>query len=48
MPEMDFGDLSNYEEIVGGRNSYGVKLANLFSMEFAIETIDSHLERKYK
>jgi DNA topoisomerase-2 len=29
MPEMVFGDLSNYEEIAGMRNSYGVNLANL-------------------
>jgi DNA topoisomerase-2 len=28
-PEVVFGDLSNYEEIAGMRNSYGVKLANL-------------------
>ncbi|CAL5084941.1 unnamed protein product [Urochloa decumbens] len=41
-PEMIFGHLSNYEEITG------VKLANLFSTEFIIETVDSHLEKKYK
>jgi hypothetical protein len=29
MPEMVFGDLTNYEEIADERNSYGVKLANL-------------------
>nr|CAB3496077.1 unnamed protein product [Digitaria exilis] len=49
MPEMIFGDLSSYEEeIAGGRNSCGVKLANLFSTEFVIETVDSRLEKKYK
>ena len=48
MPEMIFGDLSNCEDIAGGRNSYGVKLANLFSTEFIIETVDSRLQKKYK
>jgi DNA topoisomerase-2 len=48
MPEMIFGDLSNCEEIAGGRNSYGVKLANLFSTEFIIEIADSRREKKYK
>lgn len=42
MPEMIFGHLSNYEEITG------VKLANLFSTELFIETVDSRLEKKYK
>lgn len=42
VPEMIFGHLSNYEEITG------VKLANLFSTEFIIETVDSRLEKKYK
>ncbi|KAF8720038.1 hypothetical protein HU200_024810 [Digitaria exilis] len=42
VPEMIFGDLSNYQEITG------VKLANLFSTEFVIETVDRSLERKYK
>ena len=45
---MIFGDLSNCEDIAGGRNSYGVKLANLFSTEFIIETVDSRLQKKYK
>ncbi|CAN6245357.1 unnamed protein product [Urochloa humidicola] len=48
MPEIVFGNLNNYEEIAGGRNSYGVKLANLFSTEFIIETVDSRLQKKYK
>ncbi|KAG2534318.1 DNA topoisomerase 2-like [Panicum virgatum] len=43
MSEMISGDLSNCEDIAGGRNSYGVKLANLFSTEFIIETVDSRL-----
>ncbi|XP_072147707.1 DNA topoisomerase 2-like isoform X1 [Setaria viridis] len=42
VPEMIFGHLSNYEEITG------VKLANLFSTELFIETVDSRLEKKYK
>ncbi|KAF8683852.1 hypothetical protein HU200_044791 [Digitaria exilis] len=48
MPEMIFGNLSSCEEIAGGRNSYGVKLTNLFSTEFVIETVDCRLEKKYK
>ena len=45
---MIFGDLSNCEDIAGGRNSYGVKLANLFSTEFIIEIVDIRVEKKYK
>ena len=48
MPEMIFGDLSNCEDIAGGRNSYGVKLANIFSTEFIIEIVDIRVEKKYK
>jgi DNA topoisomerase-2 len=47
IPEMVFSDLSNCEEIAGGRNSYAVKLANLFSTEFIIQTVDSHVEKEY-
>jgi DNA topoisomerase-2 len=43
VPEMIFGNLSNCDEEI-----IGVKLANLFSIEFIIETVDSRLERKYK
>lgn len=47
VPELVFGHLltsSNYddaeERIVGGRNGYGAKLANVFSKEFRIEVAD--------
>jgi DNA topoisomerase-2 len=51
--EMVFGHLSNchpnVEEVsAGGRSSYGVKLANIFSTEFVIEIADRRRERKYK
>ncbi|CAN6286583.1 unnamed protein product [Urochloa humidicola] len=48
MPEVVFGDLSNYEEVAGGSSSYGVRLANLFSTEFVIEIVDGRLGKKYK
>ncbi|WVZ97888.1 hypothetical protein U9M48_043391 [Paspalum notatum var. saurae] len=59
LPEMTFSHLSSHEEIsgwlsncyeeqTGRRNSYGVKLANLFSTEFAVETVDSRREKKFK
>lgn len=36
-------------QIVGGRNGYGAKLANIFSTEFAVETCDgARSGRKYK
>jgi DNA gyrase/topoisomerase IV subunit B len=35
-------------QIVGGRNGYGAKLANIFSTEFVIETCDGQRCRKYK
>jgi len=28
------------EQVTGGRNGYGAKLANIFSTEFTIETCD--------
>jgi DNA topoisomerase-2 len=47
VPELVFGHLltsSNYddsvERVVGGRNGYGAKLANVFSKEFRIEVAD--------
>mmetsp|Transcript_76281 Transcript_76281/g.220326 ORF Transcript_76281/g.220326 Transcript_76281/m.220326 type:complete len:1247 (+) Transcript_76281:84-3824(+) len=47
VPEMVFGHLltsDNYNDadgkVVGGRNGYGAKLANVFSTEFIIETAD--------
>lgn len=47
VPELVFGHLltsDNYNDadskVVGGRNGYGAKLANVFSLEFVIETAD--------
>eukprot|EP00434_Breviolum_minutum_P040391 symbB.v1.2.035890.t1/scaffold4941.1/size32609/5 len=47
VPEMVFGHLltsDNYDDtackVVGGRNGYGAKLANVFSTEFNVETCD--------
>merc|ERR1719386_32264 len=47
VPEMVFGHLltsDNYNDgdckVVGGRNGYGAKLTNIFSLEFNIETAD--------
>jgi len=55
VPELIFGNLltsSNYNDAekktVGGRNGYGAKLANIFSTEFTVETVDSSLRLKYK
>jgi DNA topoisomerase-2 len=55
-PEMIFGYLlssSNYkddthERIVGGMNGYGAKLANIFSTEFTVETVDAVRQKRYK
>lgn len=51
---MIFGHLltsSNYDDnekkVVGGRNGYGAKLANIFSSEFTIETADKNTQQKY-
>lgn len=55
VPELIFGHLltsSNYDDgekkVVGGRNGYGAKLANIFSTEFVVETADSERSKKYK
>ncbi|KAL6650886.1 hypothetical protein ACP70R_009811 [Stipagrostis hirtigluma subsp. patula] len=58
LPELFFGcllDHSNHadagadaENTTGGRKDYGVKLTNIFSTEFVIETADGHRQRKYK
>lgn len=52
VPELIFGELltsTNYdkseEKLIGGKFGYGVKLANIFSKEFNIETVD-HYRRK--
>jgi len=54
VPQMVFGELlsgDNYDDeedrIVGGRNGYGAKLANIFSTSFCIETVDSKSGKKY-
>ena len=48
VPEMVFGHLltsDNYDDtekkVVGGRNGYGAKLANIFSTKFEVECSDS-------
>ncbi|CDF38122.1 unnamed protein product [Chondrus crispus] len=55
VPELIFGNLltsSNYDDdekkVVGGRNGFGAKLANIFSNEFTVETADAQRGKKYK
>ena len=55
IPEMIFGHLltsSNYDDdqkkLTGGRNGYGAKLANIYSLEFVVETADRNTLKKYK
>lgn len=55
VPELIFGHLltsSNYNDdqkkVVGGRNGFGAKLANIFSSEFTIETADMKNGKKFK
>lgn len=55
VPELIFGHLltsSNYDDnekkVVGGRNGFGAKLANIFSTEFIIETADANNGKKFK
>ncbi len=54
IPEMIFGHLltsGNYDKdekkIVGGKNGYGAKLANIFSKKFTLETVDAITGKKY-
>ena len=54
VPELIFGHLltsGNYnkeeEKIVGGKNGYGAKLANIFSKKFVVETRDTKSGQKY-
>mmetsp|Transcript_13029 Transcript_13029/g.51642 ORF Transcript_13029/g.51642 Transcript_13029/m.51642 type:complete len:601 (+) Transcript_13029:188-1990(+) len=54
VPELIFGHLltsSNYNDnekkVVGGRNGYGAKLANIFSSEFIVETADQGSNKRY-
>jgi DNA topoisomerase II len=55
VPELIFGHLltsGNYnkeeEKIVGGKNGYGAKLANIFSTQFTVETRDPRSGKHYK
>jgi DNA topoisomerase-2 len=55
IPELIFGHLltsSNYdkneEKIVGGKNGYGAKLANIFSTEFKVVTRDPKSGQRYE
>ena len=54
IPELIFGNLltsSNYHEkqkIVGGKNGYGAKLANIYSTDFWIETVCAKNKKFYK
>ena len=55
IPELIFGELltsSNYNDdivrTVGGVNGLGIKLVNIFSKEFTIETIDHKTKKIYK
>jgi DNA topoisomerase II len=54
IPQMIFGELltsTNYDKdekkLVGGKNGYGVKLANIFSKELKVETVDAKTQKKY-
>ena len=54
VPQMVMGELlsgDNYDDsssrVVGGRNGYGAKLANVFSTTFCVETVDSKAKKKY-
>lgn len=53
VPEMIFGKLltsGNYDQkgkIVGGKNGFGGKLANIYSERFDIELVDSQRNKKY-
>ena len=55
VPELIFGHLltgSNYNDddkkVVGGRNGYGAKLANIFSTKFIVECGDSKKGKKFR
>lgn len=55
IPTMLFGNLrssSNYDDsqkkLTGGRNGFGAKLANIYSVRFSVETIDSKRKKKFK
>jgi DNA topoisomerase II len=55
VPELIFGHLltgSNYNDdekkVVGGRNGYGAKLANIFSNRFVVECGDGKTRKKFR
>ena len=55
VPELVFGHLltsdnynDNEKKVVGGRNGYGAKLANIFSTRFIVETSDSSAGLAYR
>lgn len=55
VPELIFGELltstnydQNEEKLWGGKNGYGAKLANIFSKEFIVETVDHRNGLSYK
>ncbi len=55
VPELIFGELltganfnDNEIKVVGGRNGFGAKLANIFSTEFTLECVDSKRGKKYR
>ncbi|QTF49396.1 topoisomerase II [Acanthamoeba polyphaga mimivirus] len=54
VPSMIFGELltstnydKNEEKTVGGKNGFGAKLANIYSVEFTIETVDANKGKKF-
>ena len=54
IPQLIFGELltsSNYDKeekkLVGGKNGYGVKLANIFGKSMTVETVDAKTAKKY-
>lgn len=53
IPELILGDLltsGNYDKkkkLTGGKNGYGAKLANIFSEEFTVETLDAVTKKRY-
>ena len=55
VPELIFGELltsTNYDDtekrITGGRNGYGAKLANIYSTEFEVETVDLMRRKRFR
>ena len=54
VPQLIFGELltsTNYDKdekkLVGGKNGYGVKLANIFGKRLTVETVDAVRGKKY-